>query len=64
VADGFAFLVFATNVKAAEVCDIIRHQQKVLVVLDLDNTLVDASAVAVTQKDWCVVGVPVARTHS
>ncbi|GAB4823713.1 hypothetical protein N2152v2_010759 [Parachlorella kessleri] len=50
--DGFAFLVFATNIKAAEVCDIIRHQQKALVVLDLDNTLVDASAVAVTQKDW------------
>lgn len=55
-ADGFNFLVFATNLKAADVCDIVRHQRKAVVVLDLDNTLVDAVAVAVTQKDWCVGG--------
>lgn len=51
-ADGFDFLVFVTNIKAADVCDLLRHQHKALVVLDLDNTLVDAMAVAVTQKDW------------
>lgn len=50
--DGFDFLVFVTNIKAADVCDLLRHQHKALVVLDLDNTLVDAMAVAVTQKDW------------
>ncbi len=52
--DGFDFLVFATNLKAADVCDVVRHQSKVVVVLDLDNTLVDAMAVAVSQKDWWV----------
>lgn len=51
-ADGFSFLVFVTSLRCADVCDIVRHQRKVVVVLDLDNTLVDAAAVAVTQKDW------------
>eukprot|EP00889_Picochlorum_renovo_P007255 jgi/Picre1/34285/NNA_001758.t1 len=41
--DSLYFLVYATNVKAVELCEALRRDKQVAVVLDLDNTLVDAT---------------------
>lgn len=50
--DGFYFLAYATVVRAVELCEELRARGQVSVVLDVDNTLIDASAVTLAQKDW------------
>lgn len=40
--DSLSFLVYATNVKAVNLCELLRKEKQVAVVLDVDNTLVDA----------------------
>lgn len=50
--DGLYFLAFATNVRAVELCEELRAKQKVALVLDLDNTLVDATACSIAAEDW------------
>ena len=41
--DSLYFLVYATNVKAVELCEALRRDRQVAVVLDVDNTLIDAT---------------------
>lgn len=51
--DGLYFIAYATNVKAVELCESLRTDRKVAVVLDIDNTLVDATPAEVPDKaDW------------
>ena len=50
--DGLYFVAYATNVRAVELCESLRRQRKVAVVLDMDNTLIDASAVTLPQAAW------------
>lgn len=40
--DGVCWLVYATNLLAVELCEELRREKRVAVVLDLDQTLVDA----------------------
>ncbi|KDD75875.1 hypothetical protein H632_c460p2, partial [Helicosporidium sp. ATCC 50920] len=50
--DGLCFVAYATNVKAVELCDSLRRGHRVAVVLDIDNTLIDAVPVTVGERDW------------
>jgi hypothetical protein len=45
VKDSLYFVVYATNIKAVELCEALRKDKQVAVVLDVDNTLVDATRV-------------------
>ena len=45
VKDSLYFVAYATNIKAVELCEALRKDKQVAVVLDVDNTLVDASRV-------------------
>lgn len=49
--DSLFFLVYATNVKAVNLCELLRREKKVAVVLDVDNTLVDAEPYSVEEDD-------------
>ncbi len=40
--DSVCFLVYATNLRAVNLCESLRQEKRVAVVLDLDQTLVDA----------------------
>ena len=53
--DTLYFVVYATNLRAVELCEQLRRDAKVAVVLDVDNTLIDASAVTLSQRDWALV---------
>lgn len=44
--DGLYFIAYATNIPAVETCELLRVQKQVAVVLDIDNTLVDATPAA------------------
>lgn len=52
--DSLYFIAYATNIKAVELCEKLRSDRRVAVVLDIDNTLVDATAVSISAKDWYV----------
>ena len=49
--DSLFFLVYATNVKAVNLCELLRREKKVAVVLDVDNTLVDAEPYLVDDQE-------------
>ena len=44
--DSICFLVYATNMRAVNLCESLRQEKRVAVVLDLDQTLVDAEPCA------------------
>lgn len=44
--DGLYFIAYATNIPAVETCELLRVRKQVAVVLDIDNTLVDATPAA------------------
>jgi hypothetical protein len=50
--DSLYFIAYATNVRAVELCERLRSERRVAVVLDIDNTLVDATPLALGDKDW------------
>ncbi|KAI7841131.1 hypothetical protein COHA_005101 [Chlorella ohadii] len=50
--DGLYFLAYATCLRAVELCERLRQESKVAVVLDLDNTLVDAVSCTIAPNDW------------
>ncbi|KAL4854482.1 UV radiation resistance associated protein [Chlorella vulgaris] len=50
--DGLYFLAYATNLRAVELCERLRQQKQVALVLDLDNTLVDAVSCTIAPSDW------------
>lgn len=50
--DGLFFLAYATNLRAVELCEQLRQQKQVALVLDLDNTLVDAVSCTIAPNDW------------
>lgn len=52
IRDGLYFLAYATHINAVELCDQLRKEHKVALVLDLDNTLVDATACSIDAEDW------------
>jgi len=41
--DGLYFIAYATNIRAVELCESLRLLKKVAIVLDIDNTLIDAT---------------------
>lgn len=49
--DSLFFLAYATNVKAVNLCESLRREKKVAVVLDVDNTLVDAEPYVVDDSE-------------
>uniref|UniRef100_A0A1D2AEX3 FCP1 homology domain-containing protein n=1 Tax=Auxenochlorella protothecoides TaxID=3075 RepID=A0A1D2AEX3_AUXPR len=53
--DGLFFVVYATNIRAVELCEALRREAKVAVVLDVDNTLIDAHAVTLSERDWAAL---------
>eukprot|EP00890_Picochlorum_soloecismus_P003736 jgi/Picsp_1/4363/NSC_01869-R1_rna polymerase ii c-terminal domain phosphatase-like 2 len=50
--DSFYFIAYATNIKAVELCESLRSCRQVAVVLDIDNTLVDAVATTLDDEEW------------
>ena len=50
--DSLYFIAYATNILAVELCETLRSQKQVAIVFDIDNTLVDASAVTLSEQDW------------
>jgi len=50
--DSFYFIAYATNIKAVELCESLRSSRQVAVVLDIDNTLVDAVATTLDDDEW------------
>ncbi len=51
--DGLYFIAYATNVRAVTLCESLRSKRQVAVVLDIDNTLIDATPVgAISEEDW------------
>lgn len=53
--DGLYFLAYATNLRAVELCERLRQQKQVALVLDLDNTLVDAVSCSIAPNDWSLL---------
>ncbi len=41
--DGLYFIAYATNIRAVKLCESLRSLKKVAIVLDIDNTLIDAT---------------------
>lgn len=53
VRDGLFFIAYATNVKAVQLCERLRQERRVALVLDIDNTLIDSASVdTATSKEW------------
>ena len=50
--DNLYFLAYATNIKAVELCESLRSLRQVAVVLDIDNTLIDATPVSISDDNW------------
>lgn len=50
--DNLYFIAYATNVHAVELCEQLRSAKQAAVVLDIDNTLIDATSVSIPQADW------------
>jgi hypothetical protein len=50
--DQLYFVVYATNLRAVQLCERLRLANQVAVILDIDQTLVDATPVSLTESDF------------
>ena len=50
--DNIYFVAYATNIQAVKLCETLRSKRQVAVVLDIDNTLIDATPASISEEDW------------
>lgn len=50
--DNIYFVAYATNIRAVKMCETLRSLRQVAVVLDIDNTLIDATPASIAEGDW------------